>query len=193
MAIQDAFKKLNSKYAPFALLAVAVLIFVAFYMQVYSPKSEELALLEDQVTTLKTKVDQARVKARKLVEVKKATEKLEAELNKAKDILPGEEDTNKLIDKGLKEMLEDAGLEVKSIKRGKEVAHADNLYKEFNISLETDGTYHEMGRFMQELDSTERLLRVSSLNMSSAKLVGKEMVIPAKFDIIAYSAVEGKQ
>jgi len=189
MGLQDTLKKVNPKFVPVIFIVASLLVGGGFYYNIYMPKSEEIAQLEDQVATLNTKVDQAKVKARKLDEVKKAAAKLEVELNKAKVILPGEKNTHEFIDDGLEEILGDAGLEVKEVKKVSEQALADNLYKEFKVSVKADGSFHEMGAFMEEMDSSERLLRVSRLNMSSARLTGKEMTIPSDFDLIIYSAV----
>jgi Tfp pilus assembly protein PilO len=191
MAIQDILKK-NAKIGPILVFVVSLIIVGAFVYKVYLPKSVEITALNEEIDSVNTQYEQASAKARKLIEVQKAKERLEQELAKATEKLPSEKETKDLMET-LSEMIDDAGLDKNEGSQGPTLAMEGNLYKQFSFSFKTAGTFHNMGRFMEALDSERRLIRVSSMNMSVGTVKGREMVIPADINIIAYSSVEGEK
>jgi len=81
---------------------------------------------------------------------------------------------------------------VKSVTPGERKPGPGGLYMQTAIAVELSGGYHKFGKFMEKLDSMPRMLTVSGLDMSSAKLSGMEMDIPVKFTVLAFTAGGGK-
>ncbi len=50
------------------------------------------------------------------------------------------------------------------------------------ITVEVNGGYHDFGKLMEGLDKMTRMVVVTDLNMSSAKVEGKKMNIPVKVE-----------
>ncbi len=191
MDMKDKFKKVNPKVPPILLMVVPVLLAALFAFYVYMPMLEEKAQLEDQISTVRQKVEEGRLKVRKLDELMKANEKLNQDLMKAQEILPTSEQLTALLET-ISGFVKETGLELKDWKRETSVTDSTKLYTETVIKVEVVGSYHELGKFMEKLDSLARLVTVSNLEMSSAKLSGYEMSIPIRFTLIAYSAAGGK-
>lgn len=191
MAIKDKLKKVNPKVPPIIVMVVPLLLAALFVFKVYMPMLEEKTQLDEEISTVRQKVEEARLKVRKLNELMTANEKLDNDLKNAQEILPTNEQLTALLET-ISNLVKEAGLELKDWKREKSVTDSSKLYTETVINVEVVGSYHELGKFMERLDSLARLVTVSDLAMSSAKLSGFEMNIPIKFTLTAYSAAGGK-
>lgn len=191
MAIKDKLRKVNPKVPPIVIMVVPVLLAALFVFKAYMPMVEEKSQLEEDLAQVQQKVEEGRLKVRKLNDLIAANEKLDADLKKATEILPTSAELTGLLET-ISGLVKESGLELKDWKRQKTVTDKSKLYAETEINVDVVGSYHELGDFMQRLDGLARLVTVSNLQMSSAKLSGYEMEIPIKFTLTAYSAAGGK-
>ena len=68
----------------------------------------------------------------------------------------------------------------------------DGLYIKTPISVEVNGGYHDLGKFMEKLDKMTMMMTVSEMNIASGTLGGIKMNLPIKFTVLAYTAGGGK-
>jgi len=190
MAVKDKLKKVNPKVPPIVLMAAALIVAGLFAYYVYMPMLEDKASAEESMTKVKQKVEEGRLKVRKLDELVKANQKLDQDLKAAQVLLPTSEQLTGLLE-SMNNLVKDTGLKLNDWKREKSVTDSSKLYTQTVITVDVHGSYHELGKFMEKLDDMARLVTVSNLNMSSAKLSGYKMDIPIKFTMIAYSAAGG--
>jgi type IV pilus assembly protein PilO len=190
MAVKDKLKKLNPKTPPILILVAVALLAGLFVYYVYIPMLDEKATAEENMTKARQKVEEGRLKVRKLDELVQANQKLDQDLKSAQVLLPTNEQLTGLLD-SMNNLVKDSGLKLNDWKRVKSVTDSSKLYTQTVISVNVHGSYHELGKFMEQLDDMARLVTVSNLDMSSAKLSGYKMDIPIKFTLIAYSAAGG--
>jgi len=190
MAVKDKLKKVNPKVPPILLIVAAALVAGLFAYYVYMPMLEDKGKAEESLTKVKQKVEEGRLKVRKLDELVKANQKLDQDLKAAQVLLPTSEQLTGLLE-SMNNLVKDSGLNLNDWKRVKSVTDSSKLYTQTVINVDVHGSFHELGKFMEKLDDMARLVTVSNLNMSSAKLKGYKMDIPIKFTMIAYSAAGG--
>jgi type IV pilus assembly protein PilO len=190
-ALQDKLKKISPKQATMVMFAIPVLLVALFSYYVYLPDREAKAKLKSEIDVKESEIAKSQVMKRKLNELKVANKTLQEELKTATERLPsGQEEAN--FPNVLDQIIADAGLKVKAVAPGPKTAGPSNLYSQIPYTVEVSGTYHQFGKMMEMVDMIQRVVTVQDMNMSSAKLEGKAMNIPAKFTIIAYGAGGGK-
>jgi len=191
MKLPDKLNKLGPKQKALFILVAPVLIaglFVYFY---YLPARNKIKTMRDSIASNQAEVEKNKVMERKLDELKQATVSLQNSLKTAQEKLPnpsGDVD----FQESLKGVVGEAGLKVGKWTPAPPKADPSGLFTQTSINVEANGTYHDFGKLMETIDRMQRVLVISNLSMSSAKLEGKKMNIPVKFTITAYSAAGGK-
>ena len=186
-AIQDKFSKINPKHKLALKVLIPVALVAGFVYFVYLPDGKKISGLESSITQNESEISKSKVMERKLEELKVANAKLQAQLKDATKFLPGAEESANLQDM-VSQMAKDTGLTLKDWKAGAASNDSHNLYSQTQIAVQIEGGYHELGQFMEKIDSMERLIVVNNLDMSAAKLEGKKMRIPVKLTLVAYYA-----
>jgi type IV pilus assembly protein PilO len=190
-AIQDRLKKLSPKSVTGLLLLVPVLLAAAFVYFVYLPDSTKIADLRVAIEKNESEISKSQVMQRKLAELKAANQRLQEELKVATEKLPSGEEESRLPEV-VADLIKSSGLTMKSWTPGQKKPGPGGLYSETPIKVEVNGGYHEFGRLMEGLDKMARMIVITDLNMSSAKVEGRKMNIPVKFTMEAFSAAGGK-
>ncbi len=185
--LQDKLKDVSPKKMALLMLAAPILMIVAFVYFFYIPLAKDKSELEAAIINTQSNISQGQIMERKLGELKSANQKLQADLKAATEKLPTSEEDAALEDR-IKALAAKSGVALKSWNSGKKEAEENGLYSQTSVAVEMAGSYHEVGRFMEDFDSVTRMLGITDFKMSSAKLEGMKMVIPVKFTLIAYSA-----
>ena len=191
MGLKDKLNKINPKYKTLSLAFVPVVMAAAFFYFVYLPDSQEISTLEATIAQNESEISKSKVMERKLGELKAANARLQEELKAATKFLPGRGEDAKLQDT-VAGLAQESGLAVKAWTPGAGTPDPSGLYIQTVVNVEVAGGYHELGKFMEKIDGMARMLNVSNLTMSSAKLEGRKMSIATKFTLTAYSAAGGK-
>jgi type IV pilus assembly protein PilO len=191
MNLQDRIKKLNPKHVTLMSLALPVALAVLFVNFAYLPYTTQIKKLEDKVQQNESEISKSQVMQRKLAELKTANQKLQLELKAATEKLPSGSEEASLLDT-ITGLAKESGLTLKSASPSEKKPGPGNLYIQSQYTVEVVGGYHDIGRFMEKIDRMTRVLTVSNLMMSSAKLNGTKMNIPAKFTVLAFTAGGGK-
>jgi len=190
-AIKDKLDKISVKQKTIALAFVPFLMMAAFVYFYYLPARAQKSKLVAEIQTNQSEIAKSQVMERKLSELKEANRKLQEDFKVATELLPGSDEKTKLLDR-INEMVKESGLQLKTWTPGAPQQDPSGLFTRTAIAVEVVGSYHDVGKFMEKLDGITRVLNVSDLTMSSAKLAGKKMDIPVKFTVVAYSAAGGK-
>ena len=191
ITIPDKFKKVSPKQVTILLFFVPVIIAGLFIYAVYMPMSGSIEKREEEVRKKEAELSQSQVMQRKLKELKEANSKLQVDLRALTELLPTPEEGAKMPDM-LTEMAQSSGLAVKLVKPGPKTPGPDGFYTEVPITVDVTGTYSDVGKFMEKIDRMTRLVAVTELDMSSAKMEGKKMNIPVRFTLLAFTAGGGK-
>ncbi len=142
----------------FCMLSLAAL--VAFYFLYASPAAEAAAVKQQELQGLKTDIDKGHITERKLPQFRAQVSALEARLEGLKAVLPEEKDIADLL-RRMQTLALQSNLVIRSIKPVPVVSHA--LHAEVPHDLEFDGSYHNLGVFLDRLSRLSRIINVSDI------------------------------
>jgi type IV pilus assembly protein PilO len=191
MNLQDRLKKLKPKHVTLMSLALPVALAALFVNFAYMPYTKQIKKLEDKIQQNESDISKSQVMLRKLAELKAANQQLQMELKAVTEKLPSSSEEASLPDI-ITDLAKESGLTLKAVSPGEKKPGPGSLYTQSQYTVEVVGGYHDIGRFMEKFDRMTRVLTVSDLLMSSAKLNGTKMDIPAKFTVLAFTAGGGK-
>jgi type IV pilus assembly protein PilO len=134
----------------------------AFWWYIESPARAEIAMRQTQLTALKADVAKGLTTAKKLPEFRSQVSELETRLASLKAVLPEEKDAADLLTR-MQTVAAQANLTIKSFKPGATVTK--QLHAEWPITLELDGTYHNLAIFFDRVGKFTRIVNVSGLNV----------------------------
>lgn len=162
------FKKLPF-WGQFAVVAglAGVLVGVAWYAY---PNFGEMARQNtaNQATleSLQAEIRKGQAIEAKLPEFEREIENLQAKLGDLLAILPTEPETGELL-KWVKNLTDQSNLELKQFVPGQ--LRPLEFYKEFPITMEVNGDYHDLGVFFDRISKYSRIINVSGVNIRAGQ------------------------
>ncbi len=146
----------------FAILGA--ILYGIFYMWFYSPMQIEI---EEKTTTrrnLQAEVENAKTTAARLPEFRREVERKEATLQALSRILPSQKEVDDLLRK-VQQLAAESSLDVLRFKP--EATRPQDFYAEWPITLDLDGSYHNLAYFFDRLSRLSRIVNVTNLNIDS--------------------------
>jgi type IV pilus assembly protein PilO len=185
--------KLNTKNLPLyakVLIAVlpAVILSVAIIMLVILPKQKEIKALDAKIDTQNNEIAASEAKVAKLDILKEENERLINRINELKEQLPEEKEISSLL-KQVSDLGIAAGLNIKSWKPGAKTTHSSGIVYEIPVSVDVDGTYHNLGYFLSSLTRLNRIVNISNMKLGSPKIVKGDSLLGASFKASTFSAI----
>ncbi len=145
-----------------AFCALSLAGVLTFYFLYASPAQAEAASKLQKLQGLRAEIDKGRATERKLPQFNKEVKTLEARLEGLKAVLPEEKDVGDLI--GRMQMLAmQSNLKITKFVPGTVVAKP--LYEELPNNVEIDGTYHNLGIFLDRLSKLSRIINVGDISI----------------------------
>ena len=154
--------KLPWYYQIGAFVALAVFGGGAFYYYYEMPQREDISSRELQLNGLKADITKGQNTAKKLPEFRAQVLDLEGRLSNLRAILPEEKDAEKLL-RQLQTVAAQSNITIKNFKPGATVTK--QLHAEWPISLELDGTYHNLAIFFDRVGHFTRIVNISGLDI----------------------------
>ncbi len=130
------------------------------------------------IQELKREVEKGRAAQRDLPKLEEEIQSLEIELDRLRRILPTKRETDDLIKK-LKQLTERGRFALNRFHPG-QFEDRDFIW-EWPISVELDGTYHELGLLFDRLSRFSRIINVDNLNISPRKQKQSDYTVHARF------------
>ena len=153
------------------LAGVAVLIGVAYYFGYYQAEHEKLMTLRAQELELQRKLSEVRSIAANIGAFEAEITQLEAQLTVALRQLPNEKQLEVLL-ADISNLGKTAGIEIKSFKREGEVMH--DFYAEVPISVQLEGSYHDIAKFFDSISRLPRIVNMGALDLKVASATANE-------------------
>lgn len=154
----------GAQVAVFALLGA--LLYGVFWWFFYSPMQQEIENKTNQRRNLQAEVENARTTAARLPEFRREVERKEATLQALSRILPSQKEVADLLRK-VQQLAAESSLEVLRFKP--EATRPQDFYAEWPISLELDGSYHNLAYFFDRLSRLSRIVNVSNLKIDAKR------------------------
>lgn len=145
-------------------VALAAAGSAAFYYYIEMPARADMTARQLQLVSLRGDITKGLATAKKLPEFRAQVTELEARLENLKAVLPEEKDASDLLRRMQTEAAR-SNLEIKSFKPSPTITK--QLHAEWPISLELEGTYHNLALFFDRVGKFTRIVNISGLDVRS--------------------------
>jgi len=153
-----------SKLPWYGQLAVFVVISAAgagaFYYFFEQPRQAAMATRQAELTTIRGRITVGLATARQLPEFRAQVDELTARLDSLKAILPDEKDVADLL-RRIQTMAAQSDLTIRGFRP--QAINTRTLHAEWPIGLELEGSYHNLGLFLDRVSKFPRIINVSGL------------------------------
>ena len=144
----------------FALLAAAGAgVFWNFYAK---PAQDSIAQREAQLTKLQTEIQRGLQTARRLPAFRRQVSDLEAQLERLRPVLPSEKDVADLL-RRIQGMATQSNLAIRGF--APQAVATRQMYAEWPIGLRVEGTYHNLGGFLERVSRFPRIINVTGIHI----------------------------
>jgi Tfp pilus assembly protein PilO len=144
----------------FVLLAIGGVGAFVYYYEM--PARADFSSREGQLEGLRKDISMGVNTAKKLPEFRRQVGELEARLSNLKAVLPEEKDAADLL-RRMQTVATQSSLTIKSFKPAPTVTK--QLHAEWPISLELEGTYHNLATFFDRVSKFTRIVNISGLDV----------------------------
>lgn len=148
----------NVQLLVFLLLALAGA--GTYYVFYDMPAQDALAAKTAELTTIRTRITTALATARQLEDFRRQVGDLERRLDGLQPILPQEKDVADLL-RRIQTLATQSNLTIRGFKP--EAITTRELHAEWPIGLELEGTYHNLGLFLDRVSKFPRIINIGSL------------------------------
>ena len=147
-----------------AFVALAVGGCGIFYYYYEMPVRADFSSRQQQLAGLRADITKGLTTAKKLPEFRSQVGELEARLENLRAVLPEEKDAADLLNR-MQAVASQSSLTIKGFKPGATITK--QLHAEWPISLELEGTYHNLATFFDRVGKFTRIVNVSGVNIKA--------------------------
>ena len=158
------FEKLAWHYQVLAVAGFCGLLLGLFWYQFLSPMKTVITGKKTEVSQLQAQVVKSQQEERVFAQFKADTEKLEAQLETLKSVLPQEKETDQIL-RQAQRAAETSSLKI--IRLGPRATIDHDVYTEWPIDMEIIGTYHNIGEFLDKIRLLPRIVNIAGLRIQS--------------------------
>ncbi len=152
-------------YAQVGLFVVIALAAVAAFYYLYAePKALELDQQRQKLDALRADINKGLSIARQLPQFQAEVTDLEGRLDSLRSVLPEEKDFGDLL-RSLQTLATQSNLAIKVFKPGAVVTK--QLHAEWPITMELEGSYHNLGLFFDRISKFTRIINISSITIKA--------------------------
>jgi type IV pilus assembly protein PilO len=145
-----------------AFVVLAVGACAGFYYQIEMPQRADMAARKTQLVALTADIAKGQNTARKLPEFRAQVAELEGRLVNLRAVLPEEKDAADLL-RRLQTVATQSNLDIRSFRPNPTVTK--QLHAEWPISLELQGTYHNLALFFDRVGKFTRIINISNVDI----------------------------
>ncbi len=143
-------------------VAIAIGGVAAFYYTYAADAAADQNARRQRLESLRTDINKGLATARQLPQFRSQVDELEARLNSLKAVLPEEKDFGDLL-RNLQTLATQSSLSINLFKPAPIVTRP--LHAEWPISIELEGTYHNLGLFFDRISRFSRIINVGSIGI----------------------------
>jgi len=171
----------------FVVLALAAAgVFWNWYAR---PVQESIDMREAQLAMIRADIDRGLSTARRLPEFRREVGQLEAQLDRLKAILPEERDVADLL-RRVQGMATQSNLAIRGF-TPRAVA-TRQMHAEWPIGLQLEGTYHNLGDFLERVSKFPRIINVSGIKIKAKENASDSSTITAECTATTFVLIEPK-
>jgi type IV pilus assembly protein PilO len=138
---------------------------VGAFWYFYADKAmQDIAARDAQLTTINQQIERGLATAKRLPEFRREVESLEAQLDRLRAVLPEEQDVGDLLRRvqamATQSRLTIRGFQPRSVTRRQ-------MHAEWPIGLQLEGTYHDLGTFLERVSKFPRIINVGNIHIKA--------------------------
>ena len=145
-------------------LVVSGLLAGGFYYYWVEPMQADMDTRAKKLAVLKADINKGLTTARQLPEFRRQVADLEGRLESLRAVLPEQKDVGDLL-RRIQTLATQANLQIKGFKPAPTITK--QMHAEWPINLELDGTYHNVGRFLDQVAKFSRIINVGQLTIKA--------------------------
>jgi type IV pilus assembly protein PilO len=152
-------------YGQLGAFVVLSLAMAGAFWQLYA--KDKMTVIDGQraqVATLRKEIDRGLAIAKRLPEFRKEVGTLEAQLDRLRSVLPEEQDVADLL-RRVQAMATQSNLEIRGFTP--QTVAKKQLHAEWPIGLKLEGTYHDLGAFLERVSKFPRIINVASIKIKA--------------------------
>jgi type IV pilus assembly protein PilO len=148
---------------------------------------EEIAAKDAQLTTINQNIERGLNTAKRLPEFRREVEQLEAQLVRLRAVLPEEQDVGDLLRRvqamATQSRLTIRGFQPRSVTRRQ-------MHAEWPIGLQLEGTYHDLGTFLERVSKFPRIINVGNIHIKAQDSPSASTTITAECTATTFVLIE---
>jgi type IV pilus assembly protein PilO len=145
-----------------AFVALALLGVGAFWYVYVQPAEASLATRRAELDTLRAEITRGLATARQLPEFRSQVAGLQSQLERLRVVLPEERDVSDLL-RRVQAMATQSNLTIRGF--APQAITTRQLHAEWPIGLQLEGTYHDLGTFLERVSKFPRIINVTGLTI----------------------------
>jgi len=161
-------------------------VFWNFYAK---PAQDSLDARAAQLAALRAEIAKGQATARRLPEFRQQVADLEAQLERLRAVLPEEKDVADLL-RRIQGMATQSNLSIRGF-TPRAVA-SKQLHAEWPIGLELEGTYHDLGAFLERVSKFPRIINVNGISIKGKDQQTSGSTITAACTATTFVLIEPK-
>ncbi|HIJ89283.1 MAG: type 4a pilus biogenesis protein PilO [Desulfobulbaceae bacterium] len=175
--------RLDIKQKMMIAAGACVLPCVAFFLLAYAPKTKEIETLETKKAGIEEEIRNVEKIARELSKHKAEMAEVQRQFTEASLLLPDQKEIPSLLTT-ISGQATSSGLDVLSFKPLAE--KPQEFYAEIPVDIGVQGSYHDVGVFLDKISKLPRIVAVNNIKMDTPKQMGGEMILNSTFQLVTY-------
>jgi type IV pilus assembly protein PilO len=159
-----------------AFVALGVVACGAFIYYYELPVRADMSSRRSQLVALRADIQKGQTTAKQLPQFRAQVTDLEGRLSNLRQVLPEEKDAADLL-RRMQTVATQSSLEIKSFKPNLPITK--QLHAEWPITLELEGTYHNLAIFFDRVGKFTRIVNISGLDVKGIARPGPNQTITA--------------
>src|SRR5215813_13262412 len=148
---------------------------------------DEIRAKRTELDGLNQEIQKGRAAERKLSQFREEVKRLEIDLSKLLQILPSKRNTEDLI-KRIEALTRQGDFSLKKFTPGDFISK--DFYSEWPITIQLDGTYHNLALFFDRMSRFSRIINVEEMKIGGMDAPGKSIAASFVFKDLIYTAGE---
>jgi len=149
-------------------VGIILLVYVLFYFGYVNSKHKDIEKKQADLTKLQYEVSQGKAVQAKIEEYERKKVELEKQLKEAEKRLPRDAKIPQLLET-ISDLARGNTLQFPKFKPGKTTTGCGGICKQIALEVELTGTYNNIAVFLDQLSKLERIVGVSSLQLTPNK------------------------
>ncbi len=169
----------------FAALSLAAAgVFWNFYAK---PAQASIDTRQAELGTIRADITRGLTTARRLPEFRRQVEDLQAQLERLRPVLPEEKDVADLL-RRIQAMATQSNLQIRGF--APQPVATRTMYAEWPIGLELDGTYHNLGSFLERVSKFPRIINITGIHIKAKGDGGANQTVEAQCTATTFVLVD---